>query len=506
MDNRNLYFYRAAEISGHIIKLVQVGKTFADVDNVTGVWSAAKSAYIFTIDIDDSDIYDPTIAYDICDDDVATKLVENLILPDGLASADLVTHAALTAAHGATGAVVGTTNTQTLTGKTINGPDNTLTNLDGLNHKGDIAAHEHPSLKVKPAGGSDTVLHIDTADATTLTATAGNAAKSADRTLKLVADEVVLANRAAGAIQLSGLAAGTANGDAVRYDEFHALDLTVAGIMAGSTWTTPPPTVTCNLRGSNPGINGMRIVSIAFNLDAVNSDDVNRWDIFFTEGAVVGVSAGLTTAAILEYLTQNCHRLRIGGNESRVISLPMINGPVSVIVVAYDTASTGYNSSIERLAAGRIPPPRDAAGEVILSYETMTNYVQAGTAATNAAAKFGEYVETGTAYVIKERRQYLHRAENLRMRIYGEFYVDAASAYIKVAVTEIAGAEILAAEVSTALTAYPSTPQTLEVDLTSGLTAGKVYEIELSLKMSATGTATMRRMPVIEIEKQTQVG
>ena len=38
-------------------------------------------------------------------------------------------HVAATEAHGATGTVVGTTNTQTLTNKTISGADNTITNL-----------------------------------------------------------------------------------------------------------------------------------------------------------------------------------------------------------------------------------------------------------------------------------------------------------------------------------------------------------------------------------------
>ena len=46
------------------------------------------------------------------------------------ATSQISTHAGLTATHGATGAVVGTTNTQTLTGKTIDGNSNTLTVLN----------------------------------------------------------------------------------------------------------------------------------------------------------------------------------------------------------------------------------------------------------------------------------------------------------------------------------------------------------------------------------------
>lgn len=46
------------------------------------------------------------------------------------AASQVSTHAGLTATHGATGAVVGTTNTQTLTNKTIDGNSNTLTVLN----------------------------------------------------------------------------------------------------------------------------------------------------------------------------------------------------------------------------------------------------------------------------------------------------------------------------------------------------------------------------------------
>jgi hypothetical protein len=45
------------------------------------------------------------------------------------ATGEVTTHAALTSTHGVSGDIVGTTDTQTLTGKTISGADNTLSNI-----------------------------------------------------------------------------------------------------------------------------------------------------------------------------------------------------------------------------------------------------------------------------------------------------------------------------------------------------------------------------------------
>ena len=58
-----------------------------------------------------------------------TNTFPSTLATDAEVTSAVSTHAAVTATHGATGAVVGTTNTQTLTGKTISTDDNTINGL-----------------------------------------------------------------------------------------------------------------------------------------------------------------------------------------------------------------------------------------------------------------------------------------------------------------------------------------------------------------------------------------
>lgn len=64
---------------------------------------------------------------------VADARIDSLIARDSEVTSAVSSHAGLTATHGATGAVVGTTNTQTLTNKTLTSPtiNDGTTNLDG---------------------------------------------------------------------------------------------------------------------------------------------------------------------------------------------------------------------------------------------------------------------------------------------------------------------------------------------------------------------------------------
>lgn len=59
----------------------------------------------------------------------ATNTFPSSLATDAEVTTAVNNHAAVTATHGATGAVVGTTNTQTLTNKTISGSSNTLSNI-----------------------------------------------------------------------------------------------------------------------------------------------------------------------------------------------------------------------------------------------------------------------------------------------------------------------------------------------------------------------------------------
>lgn len=68
---------------------------------------------------------------------------------------DVTTHAALTAAHGATGAVVGTTNTQTLSGKTLTSPT-----INGGQQNAPTLASPHEKCQVSATAATGTV-HVD---------------------------------------------------------------------------------------------------------------------------------------------------------------------------------------------------------------------------------------------------------------------------------------------------------------------------------------------------------
>jgi len=88
-------------------------------------------------------------------DTVKTAIVSKLDVNAAQIVSDLNTHEALTETHGATGAVVGTTNTQTLTNKTLTAPTLTTPAL-GTPASGNLANCTFPTLNQATTGNADT--------------------------------------------------------------------------------------------------------------------------------------------------------------------------------------------------------------------------------------------------------------------------------------------------------------------------------------------------------------
>jgi hypothetical protein len=95
-------------------------------------------------------------------DTVKTAIVSKLDVNAAQIVSDLNTHEALTETHGATGAVVGTTNTQTLTNKTLTSPTLTTPAL-GTPASGNLANCTFPTLNQNTTGKADTAGNADTA-------------------------------------------------------------------------------------------------------------------------------------------------------------------------------------------------------------------------------------------------------------------------------------------------------------------------------------------------------
>ena len=97
-------------------------------------------------------------------DTVKTAIVSKLDVNAAQIVSDLNTHEALTETHGATGAVVGTTNTQTLTNKTLTAPTLTTPAL-GTPASGNLANCTFPTLNQDTTGNAASATKLATARA-----------------------------------------------------------------------------------------------------------------------------------------------------------------------------------------------------------------------------------------------------------------------------------------------------------------------------------------------------
>lgn len=154
----------------------------------------------------------------------------------------ITAHAAVTATHGATGAIVGTTNTQTLTNKTLTSPilttptlgtpaSGTLTNCSGLPASGLVA-----STSQAVGFGSINLGHAS--DTTIARSSAGNISVEGNVVYRAGGTDVPITDGGTGSSTAAGAATnlGLGTGDSPQFTAVnvgHASDTTIARAAAG---------------------------------------------------------------------------------------------------------------------------------------------------------------------------------------------------------------------------------------------------------------------------------
>ena len=74
------------------------------------------------------------------------------------------------------------------------------------------------------------------------------------------------------------------------------------------------------------------------------------------------------------------------------------------------------------------------------------------------------------------------------------------NAYVKIAILETGSSEIMSVMNSTVGTTYPATTQKVELDMSSGLTNGELYEVEISTwSSSGSGLCYLRSDVIINV-------
>ena len=478
-------WHRSAEHSD-AVKLVRTGRIWSNAYNITGVWVSGLSSYYFEVDETDTNRYDATELHEIFEGDGGgggSAVITKIDLSSIKVAEDVETHLAATAAHGATGAVVGTTNAQTLTNKGIDDDNNTLTNVDlSTAVKPNTNA---PAMGIKPAPASDTILFIDAADATSLTAQLANAAKTADRILNLKAGSIALSNDAGGAIKITGLAAGTVNGDVVRFNEFDALETRVDNLEAGAAWTGSP-VVQLSLQAKK------RMVRVFCRMSlAANEAQVQRYEFYWGETGFT-FAAGLTASGDLAWMRSNLNKVLVRGGEGSNFNINTDN-EVYVVAVAFDANNLAYNS-----ASGNATPIGDPRYLSIdgATFQTVGGGISqvrvAAAAAGQVAAAPTDCLETSITPVIKWRADYNHSTDigSLTIKFHAYQATAAHTSLVTIDVVNLAGAvqktQAINVAQGAAFVEYDAV-----VDLT-GLAAA-LYEIQASIQSSGvTGTSHLR--------------
>lgn len=491
------WWHRDGEASGDV-QLSKGSNGWNHADNVTGVWDSDANAYQFDMDSTDSDIYDPTELYKIYEDSV--EILTGIELGAFNIATDLETHIADTTTHGTTGDVVGTSDTQTLTNKTIDGDNNTLQDIAGSSLKTNTIL---PAIKIQPDAGEDSLIVVDTSSASMVQLNAENAAGSADRTLKILANDVELISDAGAAIKLTGIAVPTDSDGAVPKSVTDDLDARITALTRTDAFTGSP-VVSLNLRQVTRGgrqIGASHIVA-RFGMDSVDNEDaVRRYEIFwgYTDfNWVNGAAAGVISDDDLSALRSRAvSSIRVDGGTGNTVSIQP-EGSIHVIVVAFDFAGAQYVSIDKFIGLGvGDAGGRDGGGaneSVSLggsNFATSGYKSLAGTLTGNAATAVGAWTQNSSAAEVTKLIQgYKHKSTNLILR--PSFYAKSEGStgedlIVSVYIKDKDGTTVASGSfrvTAAAYSDYPNSPITFDIDI-SDLTHNVNYEIHLTMANTA---------------------
>jgi len=513
-----IFYYKATVLTGdNVAQLIRDGRSWDHEHNITGVYDTGLDSYTFEIDKSNIDLYDPTKVMSIYTGEVggaSSEVVADIDLGDTRTADDLATHEANTAtAHNVTGAVVGTTKEQTLTNKTMDfspgDPNRNLPSNFPANSmmEGDTSDDDtyHPAVVIKPTA-DDAILVIEESDDTGagyVEIQAANVDMNADRNLKLICEEVILADKDGQPIQLSGLAAGAANGDAVRWDEFNTLDGRVSDLETGTPWGGAPTITTQIHRVGRMG--GFRV-----NFDAGEGyrAAVARFEIYWSSNALLGVTAGETSTATLTYLAANANKIVIRGGEGTSVFINSNENFISVVAVAFDSDAVDYNSDIENVGGpgDNNPPRRDVDGNEVddglYKRVIMAPISDAAAASDQVATAFIDWLQATSVAKIKRYGVYKNDINDVTMRVSFHGKTSDGSGYLKVRILELATTtELASATYNIQSTSYSGTPDILEINLAQvgGLSAGVVYDLDVQIWNAASDQTSVRQSLIIEV-------